>query len=144
MGDYYRSKSYADGRMEMEVYYGENGNNVYEKPTNYSVPNSSNNVTFQELRCYSASYATSATTTATATQQQLGEVSQIPKELKKGKSANASSSSKAGWCFSDPEMQRKKRVASYKAYSVEGKIKRSFSKSFRWIKHRYSNMVQGW
>ncbi|KNA17264.1 hypothetical protein SOVF_081590 [Spinacia oleracea] len=136
MGDYYRSKSYADGRMEMEIFYGENGSNnnnngIIEKPTNLTSSNSSNNGGFQEFRCYSASHATTNT-------------QEIPRELKKGKSVNNASSSKAGWCFSDPEMQRKKRVASYKSYSVEGKIKRSFSKSFRWIKGRYSNMVQGW
>ncbi|CAO2841526.1 uncharacterized protein LOC130814668 [Amaranthus tricolor] len=127
MGEYYRSRSYGNGRMEMENYYIENGNG-WEKPTNLGA---SNGVNFQDLRCQSASYS------GTVPNQQ------IPKELKKGKSANASSSSKAGWCFSDPEMQRKKRVASYKAYSVEGKIKRSFSKSFRWIKDRCSHMVQG-
>lgn len=84
-----------------------------------------------ELRSYSAnSYATS----------------QIPsREMRKGKSANGSiSSSKAAWCFADPELQRKKRVASYKAYTVEGKLKRSFSKSFRWLKDKYTHMVHGW
>ncbi|XP_021747101.1 uncharacterized protein LOC110712944 [Chenopodium quinoa] len=136
MGEYYRSKSYADGRMEIEVYYGENNekptNNTSTISSNNNGDNTYNNGGLHEMRCYSASYVT------TSQQQQQ----QIPKELKKGKSVNASS--KAGWCFSDPEMARKKRVASYKAYSVEGKIKKSFSKSFRWIKDRYSNMLQGW
>ncbi|KAH9619152.1 hypothetical protein KSS87_015294 [Heliosperma pusillum] len=36
-------------------------------------------------------------------------------------------------------MQRKKRVASYKSFSVEDKLKKSFSKSFKWIKDRYSH-----
>lgn len=135
MGEYYnRSKSYVDGRMDMENYYIENGNG-WEKPTNIGASNSSNNVGFQELRCYSASYATSAT----IEQQQVS--TQMPKELKKGKSVNASS--KAGWLFNDPELQRKKRVAGYKAYGVEGKLKRSFTRSFRWLKDRYSHIVHG-
>ncbi|CAH8281728.1 unnamed protein product [Eruca vesicaria subsp. sativa] len=43
-----------------------------------------------------------------------------------------------------PELHRKKRVASYKMYSVEGKVKGSFSKSFTWLKHRYTQVVYGW
>ncbi|RAL45617.1 hypothetical protein DM860_009481 [Cuscuta australis] len=55
---------------------------------------------------------------------------------KKGKPTPPSSSS-AGWVLGDPaEMQRKKRVTSYKAYTVEGKLKGSLKKSFRWIKMR--------
>lgn len=54
---------------------------------------------------------------------------------KLGKSSNLeSSSSSRNWGFSDPELQRKKRVAGYKAYTMEGKMKGSFKKSFKWIK----------
>ncbi|KAK6151967.1 hypothetical protein DH2020_014602 [Rehmannia glutinosa] len=53
-------------------------------------------------------------------------------ELKKGKSCNGVVSK--NWSFNDPELKRKKRVASYKAYTVEGKLKGSFKKSFSWIK----------
>ncbi|KAK9697247.1 hypothetical protein RND81_08G024700 [Saponaria officinalis] len=116
--DEYRSKSYNDGRMEIETYYNENNN--------HSNNNNGGVVGFQDLRCYSASYATSSAANA-------------PKQSKPGNG----SSSKPVWCFGDPELQRKKRVASYKSYSVEGKLKKSFSKSFRWIKDRYSNMVHG-
>ncbi|XWS26666.1 hypothetical protein CRYUN_Cryun26dG0050100 [Craigia yunnanensis] len=42
------------------------------------------------------------------------------------------------WSFNDPELQRKNRVASYKVYTVEGKVKGSFKKSFRWLKDRNS------
>lgn len=79
-------------------------------------------------RCYSASYAQT----------------QIPPKLKKGKSISAVSSFSKSWTLSDPELQRKKRVASYKMYSVEGKIKGSFRKSFRWLKNKYSQVVYGW
>ncbi|EPS67101.1 hypothetical protein M569_07679 [Genlisea aurea] len=33
--------------------------------------------------------------------------------------------------FKDPDMQRKKRVASYKVYTVEGKIKGSIKRTLR-------------
>ncbi|XP_074283359.1 uncharacterized protein LOC141607910 [Silene latifolia] len=124
--DEYRSKSYGDGRMELDNYYGPTNNNNNNN-------NNHNGVGFQDLRCYSASYATSARTSG---------FDPDPKELRKTKTGKAAATSTA-WCFSDPELQRKKRVASYKSYSVEAKLKRSFSKSFRWIKHRYTNIVNG-
>ncbi|KAK2406445.1 hypothetical protein P8452_68756 [Trifolium repens] len=49
----------------------------------------------------------------------------------KGKFGKASKS----WSFSDPELQRKKRVAGYKVYDVEGKMKGSLKKSLKWIKN---------
>ncbi|WOK96889.1 hypothetical protein Cni_G05597 [Canna indica] len=102
-----RSRSYGDGRMEMEV---------YGSRPQLSMPGP------HDLRCYSASYASS----------------QVPREikLKKGKSTSGSSSSRSGWGLSDPELQRRKRVAGYKAYAVEGKMKGSLRKSFRWLKDR--------
>jgi Domain of unknown function (DUF3511) len=53
-------------------------------------------------------------------------------------------SSSGPWCFGDPEMKRKRRVASYKAYSVEGKVKASIRKGFRWIKVKCSEIIHGW
>ncbi|KAG9455605.1 hypothetical protein H6P81_000113 [Aristolochia fimbriata] len=53
-----------------------------------------------DLRCYSTSYASSYPT-------------QMPKEIKFKKGKSTGSSSK-GWSLNDPELQRKKRVASYK------------------------------
>ncbi|ESQ41170.1 hypothetical protein EUTSA_v10015080mg [Eutrema salsugineum] len=79
-----------------------------------------------DFRSYSASYAT-------ATENNIYD-------LKKGKSIARSKS----WGITDPELQRKKRVASYKMYSVEGKVKGSFRKSFRWLKQRYTQVVYGW
>ncbi|KAK4274562.1 hypothetical protein QN277_017763 [Acacia crassicarpa] len=76
-----------------------------------------------DLRCYSASYA----------QKQIG-----PKNLKKEKSIYKS------WSFSDAEFQRKKRVAGYKMYCVEGKAKGSLRKGFKWLKDKYSQAVNGW
>ena len=64
-----------------------------------------------------------------------------PKEVKvkKGKGGGG-----GGWALSDPELQRKKRVAGYKVYAVEGKMKGSFRKSLRWLKDQCSLIVYGW
>ena len=121
--DDFRSKSYGDGRMQIESYYGAG-------TTSAGVHG------MQDLRCYSASYASSVH--PTQTQMQLGN----DVKFKKGKSTNASCSK--SWSFNDPELQRKKRVASYKVYSVEGKLKGSLRKSFRWLKDRYTRVVYGW
>ncbi|GAB2291846.1 hypothetical protein Dimus_026096 [Dionaea muscipula] len=131
-----RSKSYRDERMKVGSYYG-GGGLVYGVGVGGGgggLGPSSNGV--HDLRCYSASYA------ASATQGPPWTTTQMPKELKKVKSTNGSISK--AWCFSDPELQRKKRVASYKVYTVEGKMKGSFRKSFRWLKDRYSQMLHGW
>ncbi|CAK7340574.1 unnamed protein product [Dovyalis caffra] len=44
-----------------------------------------------------------------------------------------SSSSATSW-WNSPETKRKKRVARYKLYTVEGKVKSSLKKGFRWVK----------
>lgn len=125
----FRSKSYADGRMQIEP---------YSAPSNGA---SSNVYGMQDLRCYSASYASSVH----PTQNQIGNNNNNNNndvKFKKGKSTNGSTSK--SWSFSDPELQRKKRVASYKVYSVEGKLKGSLRKSFKWIKDRCNRVVHGW
>ncbi|KAH0766727.1 hypothetical protein KY285_002598 [Solanum tuberosum] len=45
--------------------------------------------------------------------------------------------------YSNPEFNRKKRVAKYKIYSMEGKVKRSFKNSYRWFKHTCSRIIHG-
>ncbi|XP_073104770.1 uncharacterized protein [Elaeis guineensis] len=57
--------------------------------------------------------------------------------------SSTSGGGSGAWCFSDPEMKRRRRVASYKMYSVEGKVKQSIRKSFHWIKGKCSEMVHG-
>ncbi|XP_021904436.1 uncharacterized protein LOC110819513 [Carica papaya] len=52
--------------------------------------------------------------------------------------------SKPPWGFSDPEMKRKKRIAKYKVYTVEGKVKDSIKKGLRWIKNKCSQIVRGY
>ncbi|KAH0453293.1 hypothetical protein IEQ34_017617 [Dendrobium chrysotoxum] len=80
-----------------------------------------------DLRSYSTSHASSFPN----------------KEMKLKKEKRFSSFKGGGW-LNDPEFQRKKRVAGYKAYSVEGKVKGSFRKSFRWLKERYTQVMYGW
>lgn len=66
------------------------------------------------------------------------------KEKAVSSSSAASSSKKSSWALSDPDFQRRKRVASYKAYAVEGRMKGSLRRSFRWLKDRYNKMLYGW
>lgn len=86
-----------------------------------------------ELRSYSTSYVQPPPPPPPSQPQGNMDFSKDGK-MKKSKSRVASSSSSKSWSFSDPELQRKKRVVSYKAYAVEGKMKGSLRKSFRWIK----------
>ncbi|XP_042436065.1 uncharacterized protein LOC122021945 [Zingiber officinale] len=59
-------------------------------------------------------------------------------------SSSSSSSKKSRWALSDPDFQRRKRVANYKAYAVEGRMKGSLRRSFRWLKDRYNKMLYSW
>lgn len=47
------------------------------------------------------------------------------------------------WRLIDAETKRKKRIATYKTYAMEGKVKATFKKGFRWIKNRYSQIIHG-
>ncbi|MED6219744.1 hypothetical protein PIB30_038573 [Stylosanthes scabra] len=112
-----RSSSYANGeRMQIESYYGGGG-------APRAVPH--------DFRSYSVSHV-------------QGGMNHQHRELKLKKGKSISGSISKSWSFGDPELQRKKRVASYKMYSVEGKVKRSFFNSFRWLKNKYSRVVYGW
>ncbi|KAJ8750461.1 hypothetical protein K2173_015601 [Erythroxylum novogranatense] len=119
----YKSYGYASGdMMHMESYNGP------PKPLPYSY----------ELRSYSASYSQ-----VQVTNTNRGNSNNRNLKLKKGKSTSGSAYAKS-WSFADPDFQRKKRVASYKMYSVEAKVKGTFRKSFRWLKDRYTQVVYGW
>ncbi|KAK8951952.1 hypothetical protein KSP39_PZI003746 [Platanthera zijinensis] len=39
----------------------------------------------------------------------------------------------------DPELKRKRRVASYNVFTMEGKLKSSVRSSFKWIKSKFSD-----
>lgn len=65
-------------------------------------------------------------------------------KFKKSKTTKVDAVSSKNWSFGvDPELQRKKRVVGYKAYTVEGKMKGSVRKSFRWIKETCNQVVNG-
>lgn len=57
-------------------------------------------------------------------------------KFKKSKSTTNGSTSKK-WSSIDQELQRKKRVASYKVYTIEGKVK----KSFFWFKKKITQVI---
>ncbi|KAK2990281.1 hypothetical protein RJ640_014733 [Escallonia rubra] len=54
------------------------------------------------------------------------------------------SSTLSSWRLRDAESKRRKRVAEYKAYAVEGKMKASLRSSFHWVKSKYSSIVHGY
>ncbi|KAK7396940.1 hypothetical protein VNO78_18103 [Psophocarpus tetragonolobus] len=60
-----------------------------------------------------------------------------------GGSRSPEASEKA-WRFSDPEAKRKKRIAKYKVYGVEGKVKATLKKGLRWIKNKCSQIAHGY
>ena len=48
------------------------------------------------------------------------------------------------WLHSDPEVKRKKRVATYKVFSMEGKVKQSVRSSCQWLKAKYVEVRYRW
>lgn len=46
--------------------------------------------------------------------------------------------------FSNAELKRKRRVAKYKMYALEGNIKNKWKKGFRWLKKKCSKLVHGY
>lgn len=122
MENYTRSKSTREGRM----LHGEDG--YYGDRAAAGPPS------MHELRSYSTSYASYIQRPPPPPPQPLAHVQEVSTDGKMKKSRSRVASSSKNWSFSDPELQRKKRVASYKAYAVEGKMKGSLRKSFRWIK----------
>uniref|UniRef100_A0ACD5W3S5 Uncharacterized protein n=1 Tax=Avena sativa TaxID=4498 RepID=A0ACD5W3S5_AVESA len=119
----YRSKSYAGGRMQIEPYAG--GARPDFRSLSYGGAGTS---PYQ----YQYEYGTRTGPVSTVVKEEEEE------EVKRSKS-------KRRWlALGDPDMERKRRVAAYKAYAVEGKVKGSFRKSFRWIKDRYLHIVYGW
>ncbi|EOX95215.1 Uncharacterized protein TCM_004766 [Theobroma cacao] len=60
------------------------------------------------------------------------------------RTARPSQGASKPWGFTDPEMKRKKRIAKYKVYTVEGKVKASLRKGLCWIKNKCSQIVHGY
>ncbi|OWM86561.1 uncharacterized protein LOC116215919 [Punica granatum] len=120
MANYPGSSSYDPKSMQLQPYYGA------PLPT----------FRREDFRSYSTSYS-HADIWGNHCYSYGGNASSRDKKLGKSKSATSRG-------FVDPEFQRKKRVASYKMYGVEGKVKGTFRKSFRWLKNRYTQVVYGW
>ncbi|KAK9060590.1 hypothetical protein SSX86_021296 [Deinandra increscens subsp. villosa] len=127
----YRSKphNYTDQDMQLERYNAR----FDPKPPDSDHPP-------RDFRSYSVSYPSSYKIPQNNLEIVVAGTNNDWK-LKKGKSTNGSMTK--SWSFGDPEFQRKKRVAGYKVYTVEGKLKGSFRKSFRWIKDKYIRVVYG-
>ncbi|CAI9757686.1 unnamed protein product [Fraxinus pennsylvanica] len=125
MEKFSRSKS---SREQIEKYSSFNG----ERPTS-----------MQDLRSFSTTAAASyGSSSVHITPLPLHYLDHNPAKINKQKIKDSSSSKT--WSLNDPELQRKKRIASYKAYSMEGKMKGSFKKSFSWIKETCNHVVHGW
>ncbi|KAJ4848408.1 hypothetical protein Tsubulata_032779 [Turnera subulata] len=60
------------------------------------------------------------------------------------KDYNNSTGSTTPWSFGHPEVKRQQRVARYKAYGVEGKMKSSLKNGLRWAKNKYCQIVYGY
>ncbi|CAO2203771.1 unnamed protein product [Urochloa humidicola] len=127
-----RSKSYAGGRMQIEPYYGGGGGGGGgARPDFRSYSYSAGGGGGMGMSSYSYQYEYGGGA--------AGSAAAADGDLKRSKT------SKRRWlALGDPDMERKRRVASYKAYAVEGKVKGSFRKSFKWIKDRYLHLVYGW
>lgn len=54
--------------------------------------------------------------------------------------ARCTSSRRHKW-WNEAELKRKKRVAKYKIYAMEGKVKASFKHGLRWIKEKYHKIL---
>ncbi|KAG2695742.1 hypothetical protein I3760_07G026900 [Carya illinoinensis] len=63
-----------------------------------------------------------------------------PFSPRKHKVIKATKTSKKWW--NDPEMKRRRRVAKYKLYSAEGKMKISLKKGMHWLKKKCIMMVR--
>ncbi|XP_047964839.1 uncharacterized protein LOC125209276 [Salvia hispanica] len=48
------------------------------------------------------------------------------------------------WGFGGPRMNRRKRIARYKVYTVEGRVKASLRNGLRWIKNKCSHIIHGY
>ena len=60
-----------------------------------------------------------------------------------GKKRNKSSMSIKSW-WNEPKWERKRRLAKYKMYAFEGKLKDALKKGHRWIKKKYRKIVHGY
>ena len=116
--------------------------------------NSSKRSTLTSSKSVGGSYAHSLTASKSVS---VGSYSHSPTQLKHqhqivayshqqdlGPLPKLSKSKSTSWHLDESELKRRRRVASYKVYSVEGRVKSSFRKSFRWFKDKLFEMRYGW
>uniref|UniRef100_A0A0E0C3P3 DUF3511 domain-containing protein n=1 Tax=Oryza meridionalis TaxID=40149 RepID=A0A0E0C3P3_9ORYZ len=146
-----RSKSYAGGRttMQIEPYYGGGGGGGGGgRPVDFRSYSYSGGGGRGGAGAASYQYQYEYGGGGSGKVGYWGSVAEEERATGQAAAAEAAakrSKSKRRWlALGDPDMERKRRVASYKAYSVEGKVKGSFRKSFKWIKDRYLHLVYGW
>ncbi|KAG6588612.1 hypothetical protein SDJN03_17177, partial [Cucurbita argyrosperma subsp. sororia] len=65
------------------------------------------------------------------------------KERRSGKQRVVEAKKSVEKWWKGSETKRKRRVAKYKFYAVEGKLKRSITKGFQWIKKRCAKIIYG-
>lgn len=115
-----------------------------ERSRSYSEKSSSSSTTtttpasaVTELRCYSASYVTPKKAVGTA----------WPPCTTASSSTSAAGSKARSWSGSfrsaPAELRRKRRVAGYRVYGVEGKMKVSLKNGVRWLKGKCTQVVDG-
>lgn len=64
---------------------------------------------------------------------------EYPFSPRKHNAVKATKTSKKWW--NEPEMKRRRRVAKYKLYNAEGKMKISLKKGMHWLKNKCIMMV---
>lgn len=67
-----------------------------------------------------------------------------PVHMEATRPGQATAAAAKPWGFGDPEMKRRKRIAKYKVYTVEGRVKASIRNGLRWIKNKCSEIIHGY
>ncbi|KAF7102717.1 hypothetical protein CFC21_103800 [Triticum aestivum] len=93
-----------------------------------------------ELRCYSASYVTPKKAAGTAGWPPCTTASSSASAAAAGSKARSWSGS---FRSAPAELRRKRRVAGYRVYGVEGKMKVSLKNGVRWLKGKCTQVVDG-
>ncbi|KAJ9681793.1 hypothetical protein PVL29_017931 [Vitis rotundifolia] len=70
--------------------------------------------------------------------------SQPPQEELRYREVRVKKTTSSKSWLDDPDGKRRQRVAKYKLYAVEGKMKSSFKKGMRWIKRKCSRIIRGY
>ncbi|CAI0409606.1 unnamed protein product [Linum tenue] len=134
----------------MEEYYYNRSrsytcSNYNDRPSRLPAASATNSASSYELRSYStSSYQVARYYDDHHPREQNGHSKSQQQKEKKKKKKDADGSAMRSWSVKDPELQRKKRVASYKMYSAQGRVKGTFRNSFRWLKDSYTRVVYGW